>query len=177
MELLLNYEGSVQHPLAIGSIDNFLLELAVHPATLQVGRGSGRGGGVGGVTLRGSGWCSAAGRQGEWVVRGLARHVTACAMLAPAVGVLACGWVPCSVCVDSAVPAGVLAYGCVPCSVCADSAVSCCCCCGPAVCVQLHTSLGNMVVEYGALPKSNPNRTMLSVRDKQAGSLIDVVFK
>lgn len=47
----------------------------------------------------------------------------------------------------------------------------------PAVCAQLHTSLGNMVVEYGALPKSNPNRTMLSVRDKQAGSLIDVVFK
>lgn len=43
--------------------------------------------------------------------------------------------------------------------------------------LQLHTSLGNMVVEYGALPKSNPNRTMLSVRDKQAGSLIDVVFK
>jgi hypothetical protein len=42
---------------------------------------------------------------------------------------------------------------------------------------QLHTSLGNMVVEYGALPKSNPNRTMLSVRDKQAGSLIDVMFK
>lgn len=43
--------------------------------------------------------------------------------------------------------------------------------------LQLHTSLGNMVVEYGALPKCNPNRTMLSVRDKQAGSLIDVVFK
>jgi hypothetical protein len=34
-----------------------------------------------------------------------------------------------------------------------------------------------MVVEYGALPKNNRNRTMLSVRDKQAGSLIDVVFK
>lgn len=46
-----------------------------------------------------------------------------------------------------------------------------------AAVLQLHTSLGNMVVEYGALPKSNPNRTMLSVRDKQAGSLIDVVFK
>jgi len=36
VELLLNYEGTVSHPLAIGSIDNFLLELAVHPATLQV---------------------------------------------------------------------------------------------------------------------------------------------
>lgn len=36
VELLLNYEGSVDYPLAIGSIDNFLLELAVHPATLQV---------------------------------------------------------------------------------------------------------------------------------------------
>lgn len=36
VELLLNYEGSVSHPLAIGSIDNFLFELAVHPATLQV---------------------------------------------------------------------------------------------------------------------------------------------
>jgi hypothetical protein len=36
VELLLDYEGPVQHPLAIGSIDNFLLELAVHPATLQV---------------------------------------------------------------------------------------------------------------------------------------------
>jgi hypothetical protein len=39
VELLLNYEGAVQHPLAIGSIDNFLLELAVHPATLQVRAG------------------------------------------------------------------------------------------------------------------------------------------
>jgi hypothetical protein len=37
VELLLNYEGGVSHPLAIGSMDNFLLELAVHPATLQVG--------------------------------------------------------------------------------------------------------------------------------------------
>jgi hypothetical protein len=36
VELHLNYEGSVAFPLAIGSIDNFLLELAVHPATLQV---------------------------------------------------------------------------------------------------------------------------------------------
>jgi hypothetical protein len=36
VELLLNNEGSVDYPLAIGSIDNFLLELAVHPATLQV---------------------------------------------------------------------------------------------------------------------------------------------
>jgi hypothetical protein len=36
VELLLNYEGGVSHPLAIGSMDNFLLELAVHPATLQV---------------------------------------------------------------------------------------------------------------------------------------------
>jgi hypothetical protein len=51
-------------------------------------------------------------------------------------------------------------------------------CCVLLWCVlQLHTSLGNMVVEYGALPSTNPNRTMLSVRDKQAGSLIDVMFK
>lgn len=131
MELLLNYEGAVQHPLAIGSIDNFLLELAVHPATLQVGRDSGWSGGWHGMSQLS-------------------------AVLVPVVWVLACGWVPCSVCADGAVPAvNVVAL----------------------LCVQLHTSLGNMVVEYGALPKSNPNRTMLSVRDKQAGSLIDVMFK
>lgn len=40
VELLLNYEGAVCEPLAIGSIDNFLLELAVHPATLQVRHGT-----------------------------------------------------------------------------------------------------------------------------------------
>lgn len=58
---------------------------------------------------------------------------------------------------------------------CQGAHATACVCCVPAV--QLHTSLGNMVVEYGALHKSNPNRTMLSVRDKQAGSLIDVMFK
>lgn len=41
VELRLNYEGDVAFPLAIGSIDNFLLELAVHPATLQVCAGLG----------------------------------------------------------------------------------------------------------------------------------------
>lgn len=76
VELHLNYEGDVSTPLAIGSIDNFLFELAVHPATLQ-----------------------------------------------------------------------------------------------------LHTSLGNLVAEYGQLPPDHPNRTMVSMRDAQAGSLIDVVFK
>jgi hypothetical protein len=34
-----------------------------------------------------------------------------------------------------------------------------------------------MVLEYGALPLGHPNRTMISVRDKQAGSLIEVLFK
>jgi hypothetical protein len=43
--------------------------------------------------------------------------------------------------------------------------------------LQLATSLGNLVAEYGALPPGHPNRTMVSVRDAQAGSLIEVLFK
>lgn len=74
--LHLNYEGDVQAPLAIGSIDNFVLELAVHPATLQ-----------------------------------------------------------------------------------------------------LTASLGNLVAEYGALAVGHPNRVMVSMRDEQAGSLIEVTFR
>jgi len=76
VDLHLQYEGDVVKPLAIGCIDNFLLELLVHPATLQ-----------------------------------------------------------------------------------------------------LHTSLGNLVAEYGSLQPGAPNRMMVSMRDKQAGSLIDVMFK
>lgn len=34
MELHLSYEGDVVAPLAIGSIDGFVFELEVHPATL-----------------------------------------------------------------------------------------------------------------------------------------------
>lgn len=74
--LHLNYEGDVSTPLAIGSIDNFTLQLAVHPTTLQ-----------------------------------------------------------------------------------------------------LDTSLGNLVAEYGSLPVGHPNRVMVSMRDEQAGSLIEVTFK
>lgn len=76
MSLHLNYEGATSQPLAVGSIDNFLLRLAVHPATLT-----------------------------------------------------------------------------------------------------LHTALGNLVAEYCCLPAGHPNRTMVSMRDKQAGSLIEVDFK
>lgn len=76
VELHLNYEGDIQLPLAIGSIDNFVLQLALHPATMQ-----------------------------------------------------------------------------------------------------LDASLGNLVAEYGALPTEHPNRVMVSMRDKQAGSLIEVTFR
>lgn len=76
VELHLNYEGDVSVTLAVGSIDNFILKLAVHPATLQ-----------------------------------------------------------------------------------------------------LDASLGNLVAEYGSLAPGHPNRVMVSMRDKQAGSLIEVTFR
>ncbi len=34
VELHLSYEGSCDTPLCIGSVDNFVFELGVHPATL-----------------------------------------------------------------------------------------------------------------------------------------------
>lgn len=145
MELLLNYEGSVGHPLAIGSIDNFLLELAVHPATLQVY--------VFGIGL----W---------WVEDSDTPAVAASPAVCPKVHERR--RTDSTRCLDLHL---------------SQTEVACCYCCCALVVVrhslllQLHTSLGNMVVEYGALAKSNPNRTMLSVRDKQAGSLIDVMFK
>jgi hypothetical protein len=43
--------------------------------------------------------------------------------------------------------------------------------------LRLAMSLGNLVAEYGALPAGHPNRTMVSVRDAQHGSLIEVLFR
>lgn len=39
------------------------------------------------------------------------------------------------------------------------------------------TSLGNVVLLYGALPEGDPNRTMIALRQGVEGSLIEVVYK
>jgi hypothetical protein len=43
--------------------------------------------------------------------------------------------------------------------------------------LQLHASLGNLVAQYGALEESNPNRTILTMREGVTGSLIEVTFR
>jgi hypothetical protein len=117
------YEGG-HDPLAVGSIDNFTFELAVHPSTMQL------------VRLGCVDESKPAGRPDNQPAWGLYQSPSTRTLNPP----------------NHPFPQN-----------------------------QTHpaqlTSLGNVVLLYGALPEGDPNRTMIAMREGVKGSLIEVALR